>query len=174
MNPTPSHEELEELLPAAALEILDAQDLDRVLAHARELAECTRVLAEYRGVIAAIALGLHSQPLDPGRSSRVRQRLLARTAGNPGNGRVHSRWGVADRWAGWAVAAGLGGVLLVHHGFHRPLAYGWVVAGLAAIGLVAFGVYAMIQRGRVSALEERLAHLERDGASSGARPNPDG
>jgi hypothetical protein len=162
MNPTPSHEELEELLPAAALEILDAQDLERVLAHARELPECARVLAEYRGVIATIVLGLPSQPLDPGRSSRIRQRLLAHAAGDPGNGRVHSRWGGADRWAGWAVAAGLGGVLLVHHGFHHPLAYGWVVAGVVIIALVAVGVYAMVQRGRVSALEDRLEELERD------------
>jgi hypothetical protein len=162
MNQMSSQEELEELLPAAALEILDAEDRDRVLAHARELAECARVLAEYRGVTAAIALGLPSQPLEPGRSGRLRQRLLARAGRNPGTGTApaRSRWSGADRWAGWAVAAGLSGVLLVHHGFHRPLAYGWVVAGISTVALVGFGVYAVLQRRRVSALEERLAQLE--------------
>jgi hypothetical protein len=51
------------------------------------------------------------------------------------------------------VAAGLAGVLLVHHGFHRPLAYGWVVAGLLAIILVGVVVYALAQRARVAELE---------------------
>ena len=161
MNRTSSHEELEELLPAAALEILDAEDRDRVLAHARELAECARVLAEYRGVIAAIALGLPSQPMQPARKGHLRERLLAR-AGNDAPVRALSRWGGVERWTGWAVAAGLSGVLLVHHGFHRPLAYGWVVAGVATIAVVASGVYAMIQRGRVRALQDRLARSEGD------------
>lgn len=170
MNQTPSHQEADELLPAAALEILEGEDLGRVLAHAGECAECARRLDEYRGAVATLALALPSQPMPPVRSGQLRERLLARARNNPPPSaterkrvvRARSRWGGVDRWTGWAVAAGLAGVLLVHHGFHRPLAYGWVVAGLATIALVAFGVYAMVQRGRVSALEDRLAQLERD------------
>ncbi|HEV2086566.1 MAG TPA: hypothetical protein VGR09_15945 [Gemmatimonadales bacterium] len=157
MNQTPSHQEADEMLPATALEMLEGEDLDRVLAHAGECTECARRLEEYRGAVAALALTLPSQPMQPARKGQLRERLLARARNDP---RARARWGGADRWAGWAVAAGLAGVLLVHHGFHRPLAYGWVVAGVVIIALVAVGVYAMVQRGRVSALEERLARLE--------------
>jgi hypothetical protein len=162
MNQTSSHHHVDELLPAAALEILDGEDLDRVLAHARECADCSRLLQEYREVAAAIALGLPSQPLETGRSGRLRERLLTRARSHPPASRTRTRWGSMDQWAGWAVAAGLAGVLLVHHGFHRPLAYGWIVAGIATIALVGFGAYAMIQRRRVLALEERLARLDGD------------
>ncbi len=170
MNQTSSHQEVDELLPAAALEILEGEELGRVLAHAGECAECARRLDEYRRGVAALALALPSQPMQPARTGQLRERLLARARNKPAasatepqsTARARSRRGGVDRWAGWGVAAGLAGVLLVHHGFHRPLAYGWVVAGVATIVLVAFGVYAMVQRGRVSALEDRLAQLERD------------
>jgi anti-sigma factor RsiW len=169
MNQTSSHQEANELLAAAALEMLEGEDLGRVLTHAGECPECTRRLDEYRGAVAALALALPSQPMQSVRSGQLRERLLARARNNPqpnvtGQKRaapVRSRWGGVDRWAGWTVAAGLAGVLLVHHGLHRPLAYGWVVAGVGTIALVAFGVYAMIQRGRVSALEHRLADSEK-------------
>jgi hypothetical protein len=170
MNQTSSHQEVNELLPAAALEILEGEELGLVLAHAGECAECSRRSDEYRLEVAALALALFSQPMRPARKGQLRKRLLARARNDPpagatephGAARARSRWGGVDRWAGWAVAAGLAGVLLVHHGFHRPLAYGWVVAGVATIALVAFGVYAMVQRGRVSALEDQLAQLEPD------------
>ena len=170
MNPTSSHQEAEELLPAAVLEILEGEELGRVLAHARGCTECARLLEEYREVAAALARTLPRHPLDARRSARLRERLLMRARSNPqvsaaeqkSTARRRSRWDGVDRWAGWAVAAGLAGVLLVHHGFHRPLAYGWIVAGLATIALVGFGIYGMIQRRRVSALEERLAQLGGD------------
>jgi anti-sigma factor RsiW len=168
MNQTSSHQEME-LLPAAALEILEGEELGRVLAHTRECPECARLLEGYRAVAAALTLELPHQPLDPGRSARLRDRLLIRARNEPtptdrnrSAARAGSRWGGADRWAGWAVAAGMVGVLLTHHGFHRPLAYGWIVAGLAVIALVGSGVYALVQRRRVSELENQLAQRERD------------
>jgi hypothetical protein len=164
MNKTTGHQHMDELLPAAALEMLEGEDLDQVLAHTQECAECGRLLREYRVVAGTIALALPSQPLESGRSARLRRRLLARAGSQPSAAttRARSRWGGADRWAGWAVAAGLAGVLLVHHGFHRPLAYGWIVAGIATVALVAFAIYATVQRRRVAALEERLAELKSD------------
>jgi anti-sigma factor RsiW len=161
MNQTPSHQEADELLPAAALEMLEGEDLGRLLAHTGECSVCAQRLDEYRSAVAALALALPPQPMKPVRSGQLRERLLSRARNNP-SARARSRWGGADRWAGWAVAAGLGGVLLVHHGLHRPLAYGWVLAGAVTIALVAVGVYALVQRGRVSALEDRLARLEGD------------
>jgi hypothetical protein len=62
------------------------------------------------------------------------------------------------------------GVVLTHHGFHRPLAYGWIVAGVTILALVGSVIYAAIQRGRVSALEDRLAQLERGQRSGLADP----
>ena len=167
MNPTSSHQEVE-LLPAAALEILEGEDLGRVLAHARECAECARRLESYRAVAAALAIELPPESLEAGRSARLRDRLLIRARSDPPAieatrhaARPRSQWGGIDRWSGWGVAAGLAGVLLVHHGFHRPLAYGWVVAGVAVILLVAVAVYGIVQRDRLSVLERRLAQLER-------------
>lgn len=169
MNQKSGHQHVEELLSAAALGILEGEDLGQVFAHTAECAECARRLDEYCGAVAALALALPSQPMQPVRSGQLRERLLARARNNPPastaegkRARASSLWGGADRWTGWAVAAGLVGVLLAHHGFHRPLAYGWVVAGFATIALVAFGVYAMIQRGRVAELEDRLARLDGD------------
>jgi hypothetical protein len=60
------------------------------------------------------------------------------------------------------VAAGLAGVLLIHHAIHRPLAYGWLAAGALMIALVAVGGYARVQRGRVLALRARLTVVERE------------
>jgi hypothetical protein len=172
MNQPSQHNQVDELLPAAALEILEGQELAQVLDHTRACGECGRLLDEYREVAAAVALVLPPEPLEAERSVRLRERLLARARRDPpasATGRTsvasaRPRGGGIDRWAGWAVAAGLVGVLLTHHGFHRPLAYGWVVAGVAVIALAALGVYAMVQRARITALEERLAQLERDRA----------
>jgi hypothetical protein len=161
MNPISRHQDVEELIPGAALETLEGEELARVLAHARDCAECGRLLDEYRAVLGTLALDLPAEPLAAERSVRVKSRLLERARSQRAEPRfverntARSPLGVVDRWAGWAVAAGLAGVLLIHHGFHRPLAYGWVLAGVLAILLVGFGVYAGVQRRRVTALEER-------------------
>lgn len=54
------------------------------------------------------------------------------------------------------VAAGLAGILLVHHSVHRPLDHGWLVAGLLVMVLLAVGIYARMQRRRVVELQDRL------------------
>jgi Putative zinc-finger len=170
MNPISPHQEVEELIPGAALETLDGDELARVLAHVRDCAECGRLLDEYRTVLGIMALGLRPEPLAAERSVRLKSRLLERArsqqAGRrPKQNTAGSSVGAADRWTGWAVAAGLAGVLLIHHGFHRPVAYGWVVAGVLAILLVGFGVYAGVQRRRVTALEERWEHDKADSSA---------
>jgi hypothetical protein len=171
----PSHEELQEMLSAAALEILDGPELDTVLQHVRHCEECTRLLGEYEEVAGTLPLLLPDQPLQPDRSDAVRARLLARarvdrTPGarrnRPTTGRPHLRASRSDRWTGWMgwmVAAGLAGVLLVHHSIHRPINYGWLVAGLLTVLVIGFGIYARLQWTRAAALEDRLAALERRG-----------
>jgi hypothetical protein len=161
MNPVSRHQDVEELIPGAALETLEGEELARVLAHVRDCAECARLLDESRAVLGTMALDLPAEPLAADRSVRLKSRLLERARSQRADRRTvqqntaGSSLKGADRWTGWAVAAGLAGVLLVHHGFHRPVAYGWVLAGVLAILLVGFGVYAGVQRRRVTALEER-------------------
>jgi anti-sigma factor RsiW len=155
-----NHDEVQEMLPAAALEILDAAELEQVTAHAGTCAECAGLLREYREVATSLSLAVPGQPLDPGRSAATRARLLARLgASRRPSSRAH-RFG-ADRWSGWLVAAGLAGVLLIHHGIHRPLGNGWIAAGVLLLLLLVVIVYARVQRRRAGELQDRLADLER-------------
>ena len=156
------HEELKELLPGAALDILAEAERRQVLAHVRECAECAATLEEYRAATGELALLLPEAPMsDIGRAS-VRRRLLARARSGD-----HRRPGREWRrgWAGWAVAAGLAGVLLMHHAVHRPLDYGWLAAGGLMVVLVLVGIYAWVQRARVATLELRLDGREEDDAA---------
>src|SRR5215210_7910727 len=147
MSDVLSHAELEQLLPAAALEVLEGNELLEVTTHARECTRCARQLESYREVVASLATALPQRPLDPARSAGLRTRVLARAAGRGGVPFEHapapvrkpgSAWWVGwAGWAGWAVAAGLSGLLLVHHSVHRPLAYGWLAAGILSLILLA-------------------------------------
>jgi hypothetical protein len=176
MSDTPGHRELDELVPAAALEILEGEELQRVLDHARECGDCARLLQSYREVVASLGSALPAQPLPAARSARLRARLLARARGSsPAGDRElagrarRSRLTMVDRWAGWAVAAGLAGILLVHHSVHRPVAYGWLVSGALILVVLALAVYLRVQRGRVAALEERLSSVEKQ-STTDVRP----
>jgi anti-sigma factor RsiW len=152
MNPGPDHEAVQEMLAAAALGMLEHAELQRVLAHTGDCPECAHLLQEYRDAAAQLALMLPPERLDPARSARVKARLLARVQAEKGRGAIYA-WR-ADRWVGWLVAAGLAGVLLVHHSVHRTLDYGWLAAGVLAIILVGVIVYAGIQKRRATALRE--------------------
>ncbi len=158
------HEEIQEMLPAAALEILEGAELQRVLAHAGVCAECGQLLEEYRQVTAALSLQLPpAGQLDPDRSAILRARLLAKTREDrrgvlPGPRRAAT---LIYQWSGWMVAAGLASVLLVHHSVHRPLDYGWLATGALLAILTAVGIYARVQRDRAAALQDRVADLER-------------
>ncbi|MBA3259854.1 MAG: zf-HC2 domain-containing protein [Gemmatimonadales bacterium] len=162
MTAGPSHDEVRDLLPAAALEILDSAELQSVAAHTRGCPECARLLEEYRAVAFALADLL---PVGaPPHSAALRARLLARARGDRRGAAqpagAASRTSVVNMWMGWTVAAAFGGVLLMHHGVHRPLDYGWLATGALAVLLVVIAAYASIQRSRVSALRARLMALE--------------
>jgi hypothetical protein len=163
MKDSLTHDQLEQLLPAAALEILEGDELHDLTVHVRDCADCERLLESYREVLGGWATGLPGRAFEPARSARVRARLLARIGSGASAPEVGLRSrrspGWVDRWAGWAVAAAMAGVLLVHHSVHRPVAYGWLVAGALALVLLALGIYVRIQRARVRALEERLRSL---------------
>jgi hypothetical protein len=170
---------VEELLPAAALEILEGDELLKVNAHTQECAECARQLESYREAVAGVASTLPARPLHPARSTQVRSRLLARAGSRRSIPVRHPTWvrraaASVDRWAGWGVAAGLAGVLMVHHSVHRPIAYGWLVAGALMLVVLVLGVYLSVQRSRLSALEQRLSSLmRRDSAIEAGPPTAD-
>ena len=170
MNLTSTHQDLQDMLPAAALDILDEADAQRVRAHLTKCEECMRLLSEYREVSATLPLLLPEQPLDAARAEALRGRLLSRVgrglqsrnidrsspmhSPRAGSRAGQERW---TAWMGWMVAAGLAGLLLVHHSVHRPVDYGWLAAGVLTLLVLALGVYALKQRARLTALRNRLA-----------------
>jgi hypothetical protein len=161
-----THAELEELLPAAALDILDGNELLEVTTHTRDCAQCALQLESYREAVAGLGNALPQWPLDPARSARLRARVLARAAGKDpvrrdvvAPARAKDPAGGWAGWAGWAVAAGLSGVLLVHHSVHRPVAYGWLIAGILTLILLAVVLQLQRQRARISALQDQVADL---------------
>ena len=171
MNETLTHDQLEQLLPSAALEILEGDELVQVTIHVRECTGCAGLLASYREVVAGLGASLPEQPLPPARSAKLRARLLARTGTGPEPepAAVTRRGpGPAYRWAGWAVAAGLVGILAVHHSIHRPVAYGWLAAGVLALVVIVLAGYVWIQHGRMTALNQRLTALQQDTGDSAA------
>ncbi len=157
MNAGPRHEEVQELLAAAALEIIDGVELQQALTHVSGCSECAQLLDQYRKVVATLALQLPSQPVDPDRAAALRARLLARV--QAGHRLQPVSW--MERYSGWMVAAGLAGVLLVHHSVHRPLDYGWLAAGVLTLVLVLLGGYARALRSRLAARRDRLADTDR-------------
>jgi anti-sigma factor RsiW len=107
----------------------------RLLEHLSCCAECReRAAAAISGTST-----LETTPLARSRSRAIRARLLERARNEQGSPRPSG--GRRDGWragAGWVVAAGLAALLLSHHSFHRPLALGWVIAGV--LGLINFGL----------------------------------
>lgn len=154
MNQGQQHQEMQEMLPAAALEILEGPELERLLAHLGECPECVELLREYRDAAASLALLAPAGGLDPARSATLRNRLLTRVQADGG---THpARTLRVDRWMGWMVAAALAGVLLVHHSVHRTLDYGWLAAGVLTFALAGLGIYARKQQRRAAELQQRL------------------
>src|SRR4051794_39853057 len=102
-----THAELEQLLPAAALEILEGTELLGVTAHVRECAQCALQLQSYREAVAGLTSVLPQRPLDPTRSARLRARVLARAAGKRAVPVEHAPSSASTKdsgggWAGWA------------------------------------------------------------------------
>ena len=164
MNQGRQHDEMQDLLPAAALEILEGDEVQRVLAHVRDCAECGQLLEEYRQVTAGLSLRLpQAGQFDSDRSAVLRARLLARARGDRRAvlAGPHPATTLIYRWSGWLVAASLASVLLVHHSIHQTLDYGWLAAGVLTFLLVAVGLFALVQGNRVAALRDRLGDLER-------------
>jgi hypothetical protein len=162
MSSVPSHFELQEQLPAAALMILEPAEMEQVQAHIIVCPECAMELEEYRAAATTLSLQLPLTDMDAGRSDAMRARLLARAKAMP-NKAPRKASSMIYQWSGWMVAAGLAGILLVHHSVHRPLDYGWLAAAFLGVVLLALGVYAGVQRSRVVELERESGAAGQDG-----------
>lgn len=151
------HEEMQGMLPAAALEMLEGVELARLQAHLAGCPGCVQLLREYRDAAAGVALQVPAVTLDSARSVAIRNHLVHRVLA----GRDMRKAGALglDRWLGWMVAAGLSGILLVHHSVHQTVDYGWLLAGVLTFVLIGLGVYARRQQRRVAALQRRLDRL---------------
>ena len=159
MSSVAGHGEIQEKLPAAALTMLDPAEMEQVRVHIRECPECARLLEEYRAAATALSLQLPRTPMDPVQSDALRARLLARARANPRKLVTRKVSSMIYQWSGWMVAAGLAGILLVHHSVHRPLDYGWLAAGVLVVALLGLGIYAWVQRRRVAELSDRLTGI---------------
>jgi putative zinc finger protein len=159
------HEEMQGMLPAAALEMLEGAELERLQAHLAGCPGCVQLLRQYRDAAAGLALQVPAGTLDPARSAAIRNRLMARV--RAGRETRTTRGPGVDRWLGWMVAAGLAGILLVHHSVHRTVDYGWLLAGVLTFVLVGLGVYARKQQRRAAELQQRL-----DGSQATFRRDP--
>ena len=67
MKDSLTHDQLEQLLPAAALEILEGDELLDLTVHVRECADCERLLESYREVLAGWATDLPERAFEPAR-----------------------------------------------------------------------------------------------------------
>ena len=155
MSSVPGHAEIQEQLPAAALAILEPAEMEQVRDHVRECPECARLLEEYRAAATVMSLQLPPVPMDVPRNDLLRARLLARAKAAP-NKVTRKAGSMIYQWSGWMVAAGLAGILLVHHSIHRPLDHGWLAAAFLGVVLLAVGTYAWVQRRRVAELQDRV------------------
>jgi anti-sigma factor RsiW len=156
---------MQELLSAAALQALDPAEVERVLTHLGSCEACAEEYRKYEDAAADLSLQLPQRRLDPVQAGAMRARLMVRARADrlggqdplKAPGKLRSRPALeVFRWSGWMVAAGLSGVLLVHHSIHRPFDYGWLAAGVLLAVVFGLGVYARAQRKRVSLLQDRL------------------
>ena len=158
-----THEEIQAALAAEALGALDGDEAAAVQAHLRECAECREELASLREAAASLAYAAPTAPMEPGRSDRLRARLLARAAADAGgSGRVPAREPVPARREE-------PGVIPISRGRGRPALPAWIAAAAAVVLLIGVGTYAARLKGRYDALGERYAALtgERDQLAQG-------
>ena len=137
-----SHEELEELLPLAALEVLDREEASALEAHLAECPTCPAELAELRDVVGWMGVGVGPVAPPPALRARILEAAVSRPSKRPP-----------------ARTRGL---------FSRTILAAGGLAAAAAV--VALTMYSWGLATRVRAIESQLA-AERDMATFLASPD---
>lgn len=170
MNGMDEHATLRAVVASERPEAVSEEQIERLLDHAAECADCSAELYEFAAT--AILAQTPTVRFDPGRSARVKERLLARTrisleppaaSAAPAPVRTPKRHWI-PYGSGWLAAAAMGIALITHHGFHEPLRAGWLVAAAFAILALGLGLHVRAQRERLADLEQRLALQEHEGS----------
>jgi hypothetical protein len=149
------HDRIQGVLAALA-----GPERDALLGHLHGCDACARSLAAVQDDLLAALYLPPPRPMDAERQGDVRARLLARAGGASPAEAAPRRVRPVGGAAGWMVAAGLATLLLTHHTFHQPLAFGWMVAATLGIALFAVALYVAAERRRSATLRDRLAMLE--------------
>jgi hypothetical protein len=161
MSETRSHEELRGLLAAEALDVLEGAEQAELIAHLATCPPCTEELAGLREAAGALACAVPPAPLDAGRAERIRARLLARAAADPGGADPEADPGADpgtdDLSARRVVAPPPASAL-------PRWSSGWWAAAASVVLLIGAVGYALALRGRVDRLSSRLAALEAQSA----------
>jgi len=141
-------------MEAGAPEALSNDELEGMLAHADECADCAPALRDF----AARALAAQAPPvrMEPARAAEVRRRVLVGAARPSAPRARRPAFAAAAYPGGWMAAAALVVALLSHHAFHEPLAAGWLAAALFALLALGLGFYVLQQRRRMADLQNRL------------------
>jgi hypothetical protein len=158
-----THAEVQAALAAEALGALDGDEAAAVHAHLRECAECRDELASLREAAASLAYAVPVAPMEPGRSGRLRARLLARAAADAdGSPRVPAPEPAS-------APREEPGVIPITRARSRPALPAWLAAAAAVVLLIGVGTYAARLKGRYDALGEQYAALtgERDQLARG-------
>ncbi len=161
MSGVDEHAALRALAAGGRPETLSEEQIERLLSHAAECDGCAAELNDFAA--AAILAQAPAVRFDPERSTRVKERLLARTrirlepAAAPAAKPLRMAYG-----SGWLAAAAMGVALITHHGFHEPLRAGWLVAAGFAILALGLALHSRGQRQRLVELEQRLGLREHE------------
>jgi hypothetical protein len=141
-------------LDAGAPQALSDDELDAMLAHADECADCAPALREFAA--RAVATQAPLVRMEATRAADLRRRVLLGTARRSAEPRARKAGYAAAYPGGWLAAAALVVALLTHHAFHEPLEAGWLAAALFALLALALGYYVLQQRRRMADLQHQL------------------
>ena len=155
------HEDPSLDLAAEVFGTLPPEESAAIDRHLESCPDCAAEIGELRDAAALLASVAPPRRMEAATATRIRVRLLDRAAAErlaPPRHPAFSRPSTLriGAWSGWLVAAGLASLLLTHHSFHRPIAGGWLVAGMLAAALILLTAYALRQRRENAQLRNRL------------------
>ena len=158
-----THDEVRAALAAEALGALDGPEREQVRAHLAGCAECRAELESLREAAGALAFAAPHRPMEPGRSARVRERLLARAAAERGDSvaggsPVDASPPPSPSPREADVVTPIGSAPSARR--RGAAYYGWLAAAASLVLFVAAAAWAAREAGRTAALRDDVARLE--------------